>query len=255
MTATHIAIFLILGVMALVAMALIGQSFENARNKKRQRTLAIKEQVRHIRDNLQQMPDGFLPVPLHIALLQLLISRLNELRSLDPKDPTPSVALGECRAELETKKGQSDDSLQPILYSEKQAVVVKRQLKHSSDLVKALYEQRLFSHQQAQHFVQHLKLTARLVSLDISWLSAQRADQRGNWKSAKAMLGQCLQGYEQVAKYRNVDDRVLTIRKRISELQRKLDMELEKQKHELEDELKRITDEENKWRIKQDYED
>ncbi|PPC75668.1 hypothetical protein C4K68_19260 [Pokkaliibacter plantistimulans] len=256
MTATQIAIIIVLGVVALIIMAMIGQSVENNRAKKRQRVIAIKDQVRHVHTNLQQTPEGYVPTPLRNALLQLLIARLHELKSLDAKDPLPDSLLGELRAELEESKQQSTgDEPAPILYSEKQAVLIKRQLSQLSQLVKSLYEQRLFNHQQAQHYIQHLKLTSRQISLDIAWLTAQQYDQRGNWKAAKTALAQCLSGYQQLSKYCNMDERIRAITQRLEQLKAVQEKVILEQKEQLEDQLKRIADEENKWRIKQDYED
>ncbi|WP_305858012.1 hypothetical protein [Balneatrix alpica] len=254
MNSAYIAVLIVLGVLALVAMAMIGQSIENARQRKLQRIIAIKEQIRHIYAAVQQTPKGFLPPALKQTLLQLAIVRLNELIVLEPKDPLHKSMLGELKSELESSRQEPDDLSPPPIYSQKQATQIKRQFSQLSQTLKNLYEQRLIPPPQAQAHMQSLKVYSKLISLDLSLLTAQQVDTRGNWKNARHMLLQCQQSLQQLSKFVDVSERLNGITARIQELNAKQDREVQAKQAALEAELKKIEDEENKWRVKQDYE-
>ncbi|RDE22827.1 hypothetical protein DV711_09660 [Motiliproteus coralliicola] len=256
MSPATIVTLIIVGIVVMVGAAFVAQSMENARKARALKIKVINERIRRISSMLSDIPHNYMTADLRQFMLTLLKRNCHEILELDPRHSSAG-ALSKKIDELQKQEFKSAlDTLKPPFSDPISGQGLRARIKDLVNTIVAMSKEGSLDKAAAVKYSNQGKMMFELISVDIALISARNAEQNKKTKVAAVHYSNCLKKLKRINTKNLFNKRIQHLTNKLKQLKQQI-AEAEaaaKPQTSEQDEWSKFEEQQNDWKIKQDYE-
>lgn len=255
-----IVTLIVVGILVMVGAAVIAQSVENTRKERRRQITIINERIRHLSGIINDIPNNYMTSDLRQFVASLLRKNCITLLALDASHSGAKSQLQQLDAlskqtftnELDSLKAPFDD---PVSGQD-----IRSRIKNLVNIIVTLNKEGALEKSTAVKYVNQGKIMFELISVDITLIGARNAEKDDSTlKSALINYSSCLKKLMKINTQAQFTQRIAHLQAKSQQLQEKIKLQTEQTATlataESSEQSKRGgLDQDEDWKIKQDYE-
>lgn len=255
MSPATIVTLIVVGIVVMVGAAFVAQSMENARKARALKIKVINERIRRISSMLSDIPHQYMTADLRQFLLTMLKRSCHEILQLDSRH-AGAGALAKKINDLQQQEFKSAlDSLKPPFSDTISGQGLRARIKDLVNTIVAMNKEGSLDKGAAIKYSNQGKMMFELISIDIALITARNAEQSKKTKLAIAHYGSCLKKLKRINSQNLFNKRIQHLTNKLKQLNEKLaEAEPSSAQTKQQDEWSKFEEQQNDWKIKQDYE-
>lgn len=257
MSAVLVVTLIIVGIVVMVAAAVIAQSLENARKERKLKIGVINERIRHLSGTLNDIPNNYMTADLRQFVISLLRQNCSAILALEPHHSSAKTQRQQLEALSSQPFTNELDSLQPPFDDPLSGQKIRARIKDLVNIIVAMNKDGSLEKAQAVKYVNQGKMMFELISVDIALIGARNSEKNDSTlKVALINYSSCLKKLQAINTQAQFTHRISHIQAKSQQLQEKIKLQTE-QAAALVAAAASEPGEQNAaedWKIKQDYE-
>ena len=257
MSPAVIVTLILVGIVVMVGAAFVAQSVENARKERQRKISIINERIRNLSSMANDIPNNYMTADLRLFMLGLLKQNCQAILEIDARHSIAKSQLQQLEEQIQQPFKSELDALQPPFNDPITAQGIRARIKDLVNTIVAMNKEGSLEKSLAVKYVNQGKMMFELITIDITLLSARRAESEKKTKAAAVHYSNCFKRLKKINTQNQFQRRLNHLSSKLAALKEKLDQEqaaLQNQKPEEQDEWSKFKAEHDDWKIKQDYE-